>query len=183
MSVRTLAARLPLVLCGSAVTLVVAAGPASAHDVLTGTAPGNGTSVATTPSSVVLTFEEPAIAMGTRIVVTGPSGEIQQGSPALVDNTVTQPLQPGAPAGRYAVEWRVTSADGHPVSGAFTFTARAAGTGDPVAAASPAAGTAPVPTSGAGAAWPWILAVVLLSFVVVGAIALGRRAVGEREGS
>jgi hypothetical protein len=46
-----------------------------------------------------------------------------------VDNTVTQSLEPGAPAGTYTVLWRVTSVDGHPVSGRFTFTAIAAAPG------------------------------------------------------
>lgn len=182
---RTLAFRLALVLLGSAAVLVAAAGPAAAHDVLTATAPGNGSTVARTPSSVVLTFDAPAIAMGTKISVTGPSGDVGQGGPALVDNTVSQALQPGAPAGPYTVEWRVTSADGHPVSGTFTFTARAAGTstatGEPTRTAVPAGGAA-VPLGAPATIWPWILAVAILSFVVVGAIALGRRAVAEREG-
>ena len=36
---------------------------------------------------------------------------------------MTEHLQPGSPAGQYKVIWRVTSADGHPVSGKFSFTA------------------------------------------------------------
>ena len=71
--------------------------------------------MAHTPSSVVLTFDEPAIAIGTKLVVTGPTGPVQTGAPQLVDNTVTQNLQPGAPAGAYTVEWRITSTDGHPI--------------------------------------------------------------------
>ncbi|WP_375430738.1 copper resistance protein CopC [uncultured Friedmanniella sp.] len=176
----TLAVRLILVLAGAAFVLVAAAGPAAAHDVLTRTAPGNGATVAVTPASVVLTFDAPAIALGTKIDVTGPSGPIQQGAPVLVDNTVTQALQPGAPAGRYTVEWRITSADGHPVSGSFTFAARAAGTGDPASAASPASAPA-IPAGASSAVWPWLVAVGLLSFVVVGAVALGRRAVAQHE--
>jgi hypothetical protein len=43
-----------------------------------------------------------------------------------VDNTVVQDLPGSSPAGRYTVLWRVTSADGHPVSGQISFTSRAA---------------------------------------------------------
>jgi methionine-rich copper-binding protein CopC len=170
-----LTARLLLVLLGSAVTLVVAAGPASAHDALSGSSPADGSAVATVPATVVLTFDEPAIAMGTRVVVRGPAGEVQQGNPVLVDDTVSQSLQGGAPAGPYTVEWRVTSADGHPVSGSFTFTARAAGEGQPGATSTASPVALPI-SKPAPEFWPWVVAVAILSFVVVGAVALGRRA-------
>ena len=111
------------------VGLAIGASPAWAHNVLKSTSPEDKATVAHAPSSVVLTFDEPAIAIGTKLVVTGPTGPVQVGAPQLVDNTVTQNLQPGAPAGAYTVEWRITSADGHPISGVFAFTARAAGDG------------------------------------------------------
>ena len=40
-------------------------------------------------SVVILTFNEPAIALGTQLAVTGPSGLVSSGDPRLVDNTVT----------------------------------------------------------------------------------------------
>ena len=73
---------------------------------------------------------------------------MQVGEPRLVDNTVTQALQPGSPAGRYVVEWRVTSADGHPISGTFSFTAAAPGTGEPVPVPEPAMPAAPAAPAG-----------------------------------
>ena len=115
-----------LVLLGSAVTLVVAAGPAAAHDVLVSTSPANGSTVAQTPSKIVLTFTDPALSIGTQMVVTGPAGSVTVPKPRLVDNTVVQDLPGSSPAGRYTVLWRVTSADGHPVSGQISFTSRAA---------------------------------------------------------
>ena len=45
------------------------------------------------------------------------------------DAVVTQPVAAGAPAGEYTVRWRVTSADGHPITGSFRFTATASGGG------------------------------------------------------
>ena len=53
--------------------------------------------------------------MGTELVVTGPSGQVQQGPARLVDNTVAEDLEPGASAGTCTVLWRVTSIDGHRV--------------------------------------------------------------------
>ena len=104
-------------------TLVRGATPAEAHDILVGTSPADGSVVAVVPAQVTLTFEQPALAVGTEIIVTGTAGQEQSGSAALVNNTVTEYLRPGSPAGRYTVAWKVTSADGHPVSGQFSFTA------------------------------------------------------------
>ena len=102
----------------------VGASPASAHNTLTSTNPADQVTVQSAPQAVVLTFDEPANAMGTQVVVTGPSGQVQQGQPRLVDKTITEDLRPRAPAGTYTVAWRVTSADGHPVSGTFSFSAK-----------------------------------------------------------
>ncbi len=101
--------------------VLVGAGPAAAHNRLRSSDPADGSTLARTPDAVVLTLDEPPVALGTRVLVTGPEGPVGQGTPQLVDETVRQPLVGGAPAGRYTVEWRATSADGHPVSGRFSF--------------------------------------------------------------
>jgi hypothetical protein len=103
------------------------------------------------PDQIVLTFNEAAVAVGTRLAVNGPDGPVQQGSPRLVKNTVVQAVDTAAPAGRYTVTWRVTSADGHPVSGTFSFTTRAAGTptSDP-STSTPTAPTASVSSPDVG---------------------------------
>ena len=108
--------------------LLAAAGPASAHDVIRSTNPADGAIVDRLPDRVVLTFDEPALALGSEVVVTGPAGPVSDGPPSLVDNEVRQAVRAG-PAGRYTVLWRVTSADGHPVSGTFAFTTQQAGAG------------------------------------------------------
>jgi len=161
--------------------LVIGASPASAHNVLKSSSPADGKKVARTPSSVVLTFDEPAIAIGTKLVITGPEGPVQIGKPSLVDNTVTQDLQPGSPAGAYTVDWRVTSADGHPISGSFTFTAEAAASGTSAAPSlapqpSTAATSATTPTAptARGSSGLWLVAAAIL-VVASGLIAIGRR--------
>ena len=119
----------------AALTLIcisLAAGPALAHNVLLRTSPENGSTVATVPQQVVLTFDKPALALGTAMTIIGPSGNVASGPPRLVDTTVIETITARAPAGAYTVRWRVTSADGHPVSGSFTFNATTAG-GNPTA--------------------------------------------------
>ncbi|HEY0215243.1 MAG TPA: copper resistance CopC family protein [Cellulomonas sp.] len=109
--------------------VVAGAARADAHNSLQGSDPADGATVATAPERITLTFDEPAQALGTEIVVVDPDGTtVSSGAPELVDATVSQPLAGSLPAGAYSVQWRVTSADGHPISGAFTFTASAATT-------------------------------------------------------
>jgi methionine-rich copper-binding protein CopC len=155
---------------GAAVLGVCATAPAAAHNSLQSTSPDDGQTVARTPSAVVLTFDEPALAMGTKIVVTGPGGEVQQGPVRNIDNTVRQDLQGEAPAGSYTVAWRVTSADGHPISGSFAFTSRQAGVAQPAPTASASAthqhSPAP-PTS--NRVPPWVGLVLLVA--VAGTVA------------
>jgi copper resistance protein C len=103
--------------------LVGAVTAAQAHNILVGTSPADLSKVAVVPAQVTLTFDQPSLAVGTEIIVTGPAGQDQSGAAVLVNNTVTEHLRPGSPAGRYTVLWRVTSADSHTVSGTFSFTA------------------------------------------------------------
>ncbi|MFM6850048.1 MAG: copper resistance protein CopC [Terrabacter sp.] len=94
---------------------------ASAHDVLERTSPADGTTVSTMPASVVLTFSEDPLAIGAQVVVTGPSGPVSSGAPTVSGRDVTQAVATNAPGGDYTVSYRVTSGDGHPVSGTFSF--------------------------------------------------------------
>ena len=94
---------------------------AAAHDVLEKTTPADGTVVDRLPGAVVLTFSEPPLSIGAQVVVTGPTGNVASGTPTLDGRDVTQALAPTAPGGDYTVSYRVTSDDGHPVSGSFSF--------------------------------------------------------------
>lgn len=151
--------------------------PAEAHNALVGTTPTDGSTVAEPPTAVVLTFNEPAIATGTKVLVTGPDGSATSGSPKLVDNTVRQDLLPGLAAGEYTVDWRVTSADGHPVNGTFQFRVGAGATPTGTSAAGTGAthASASVSPSSPGAAdaeggssgWLWLLAVIPIGLAAV----------------
>ena len=166
-----------LALCMS----LVVAPQALAHNVLIKTSPADGSTVAHTPSKVVLTFDNPSIATGTALKITGPSGDVTTGKPVLVNHTVSQAIRPGSPAGKYTVDWRVTSIDGHPVSGTFTFTSKAAGTGtavsSPVASkAGPATSTVqPDDSSGGTSPWLYVGIAVVLVLLAGGVLATRRR--------
>jgi methionine-rich copper-binding protein CopC len=162
------------VVLAAAALLVGAATAAQAHNTLEGTSPADGSTVKVVPAQVTLTFNEPALAVGTEIIVSGPGGPVQSGAAVLVNNTVSENLRPGSPAGQYKVVWRVTSADGHPVTGTFSFTATAASSGQGAGAATAASSPASTPATGSGRSvvlW-WVMAagvlilVPLLVFVV-----------------
>ncbi len=108
-------------------SLVLVAPAAQAHNVLVGTDPADGSTVAVVPETVTLTFDEPALAVGSQVVVTAPDGTtVSTGAPVLVDDTVSQAVTGELPAGPYTVVYRITSDDGHPIEGQLVFTASGA---------------------------------------------------------
>lgn len=181
---------LPLVL----VALLALAGPAAAHTSLVSTDPGDGTTVDTAPEQVVLTFSEnlrePSEAS---LMVDGDAvdADVAVDGPRLVV-TAAQPAE-----GTHELNYRVVSADGHPVTGTTTFTVRASGAAPaveptaseptvPAQSSEPAAtgsGDEPADTdsdSGGTPAWLWIVlgAVVVLG---LGAVAVVRARAGSRD--
>ena len=179
-----------LLLAGS--VLLAGAVPASAHSELIGSDPADGSSTATGPSHIALTFSEAVQTGFTTVTVVGPGGAQWQAGPPTQDGAVvTVPVRPLGPAGGYTVGYRVLSADSHPVQGAvrFTLTAPGPGTaapsgdGAPEVAAAPDGPASTVSTSdnsdgsdpGGTPVWPWIAgAVLLLGAGVVAALRLGR---------
>ena len=142
-SVAIASRRAVVVLAIAAVAVLVGAGAAQAHSTLVSTVPVDGSTVATAPERVNLTFNEPARSLGTEVVVTAPDGRtISSGDPVLDGSSVSQAVAGALPAGAYTVTWRVTSADGHPLEGVFSFTA----TGATTVGAGPAATVSPTPT-------------------------------------
>jgi len=135
-SSRGLVALLAVALC-----LWTTALPAAAHIRLVSATPEDGAALGRPPSVVILGFNEPPLTLGTTVKVLGPGGEVQSGRPEVVDTAVRQALQPGAAPGKYEVVWRVTSEDGHPITGRLSFTVQAAAS-RPAATASPPASTA-----------------------------------------
>jgi copper transport protein len=110
------------------VALVVAlAAPASAfaHAALLRTFPSASVVVVKPPKELDMTYSEAVEPQFATVSVTDPAAHQEatakpHRSPSNPDTLVT-PLRPNLPQGWYLVYWRVISADGHPVRGAFTF--------------------------------------------------------------
>lgn len=102
------------------------AGPAAAHDRLVKSDPANGSTVAA-PENVTLTFSAEVLKTGARVEVKAPDESIaSSGDPAIEGKTVAQQVDASTP-GTYHATWRVTSSDGHPISGTFSFTVKKGG--------------------------------------------------------
>jgi methionine-rich copper-binding protein CopC len=131
------------------VALLAGAGAAQAHSTLVSADPADGSAVGSVPAQVTLTFSEPVEPLGTQVVVLAPDGRtVSSGDAVLAGTSVSEALVSGLPAGVYRVEWRVTSSDGHPVSGTFGFTAAAGSpTAGPAQAAVTAATAGPTPAT------------------------------------
>lgn len=138
--------RLAFVLAVSLASLSFGMPKAYAHATLERTEPVPNAQLASEPTSVVLFFDESVdLALG-QVSVVGPRGASVASGHTERDGgrTVTVALRPGAGDGTYAVSYRVTSHDTHPVTGGFFFTVGSATAGSGHAAVTP-----PPTTSGA----------------------------------
>lgn len=183
------AAVLAAVLLGVSGFIALTAPAAFAHNGLVSSNPADGATVPVPPEAVTLVFNDKILNVGTAVQMKGPEGDVQLPAPAVDASKVVQELPQGLPGGDYRLVWRVTSADGHPIDGALSFSASAGGANatptTPVASTSTAT---PPPTSAStesgaassesaaqgaahaagGPAWQWIAAVIM---VISGAVA------------
>lgn len=84
--------RLVAVLAGTMLAVWAGVSAASAHSTLSSADPAVPETVQNAAQAVVLAFDEPAIAMGTEVVVTAPSGQVERGPARLADSTITADL-------------------------------------------------------------------------------------------
>ncbi|MGH3881007.1 MAG: copper resistance CopC family protein [Actinophytocola sp.] len=170
------------VLAGGLALGTGSAGAAGLHAELIASTPAENASIASAPTQVKLTFNEPVSLQGNPIEVTGPGNVTWQiGPPAVSGPNITAPVVAQGPAGKYTIVYRVVSGDGDAVSGSvtFTMTAAAEATGAPPTttttseAAPPSAesaetgasGTAetePAASDGRTLLWVWLLAGAVL---------------------
>lgn len=102
--------------------LVLGAGPAAAHASLVGSDPEDGATLATSPTSITLTFTE-NIGNPAYVALRAPDGtKVTVSDVSAVDAVVTATLQATDQKGRYTASYRVVSADGHPVEGTIRWT-------------------------------------------------------------
>jgi methionine-rich copper-binding protein CopC len=176
-----LAARRRVQIATAALTVAFLLFPAQAayaHAVLVGSTPRDGATVSTLPDQVTFTFNE-NVATPAFVIVTAPDGDnVAVGEPTILDNTVSQRVDPPGEAGTYEMSYRVVSADGHPVSATLSF--------DVTSGRHVAERTSPSADAGGDSHRDLIVAVALGVVVVVIAIfalGRGRRSDDERGGS
>lgn len=113
--------RLVLAAALALVAPVLLAGPASAHATLIGTDPAEGAVLATAPSEVTFTFDEPVRSTSGSVHLFDAAGKELEADGRTRDTRLVVELPGGLEEGTFIVTWRVVSSDGHPIGGALTF--------------------------------------------------------------
>ena len=156
-----------VVLAAVALAAAWTAPVAAAHATRVSAEPADNTALTAGPDRVSATFNERLQTTFAAMTVVGPDGNLwSAGQPTVQGAVVAIGLRPLGPAGTYTVNYRVTSADGHVVSGSWSFRLTVPGTGTP----------GPAATSGVSdgvPVWPFIAGAVGL--VAVGALWAVRR--------
>jgi methionine-rich copper-binding protein CopC len=119
----------------SIVWLLLLCGAALAHAELVETYPSDGDTLTEPPEEVRLRFDEPIEAAFDPIKVYDQQGNRVDEDDARVDPDDAKVLAANLeelPDGSYAVEWRVTSIDGHIVDDMYQFTVAASAGASPV---------------------------------------------------
>jgi methionine-rich copper-binding protein CopC len=154
---------------GLVIAALAGAGVASAHAVRVATDPVENAELSQAPQKASATFNEKLQPQFAAMTVVGPDGNLwSTGDPHVVGAVISVGVLPLGPSGTYTVNYRVTSADGHVVSGSWSFRLTVSGTGTPgpsASATSPSGGGIPV--------WPFFVAAGLI--VAVGATWAVRR--------
>jgi len=174
-----------ILVCVAAV-LLASAGPATAHSYLRSSTPADGAVLTAPPRVVVLTFTDPLVPSSAALTIATTTGA-EPLRPRVSGNRITADWPAGLPAGRYGVNYRAASQDGHVMQGGITF--RIAGGGAASQRSSPVATPSAVPyaqpaeaaggdTTTAPAtvpAWVWALGGALLVAAMAMAIVARRR--------
>ncbi|RAV11354.1 copper resistance protein CopC [Mycolicibacterium sp. GF69] len=142
------------------------AGPAAAHATRIATDPAENAALTQGPATVSATFNEALQAQFAAMTVVGPDGNLwSTGEPQVQGAVLSVGVRPLGPSGDYTVNYRVTSADGHVITGSWSFGLTVPGTGTP---GPPAAAPADTSTGDSIPVWPFFVGAV----VIVGAGAL-----------
>ncbi|TFV56271.1 copper resistance protein CopC [Mycobacterium sp. PS03-16] len=154
-----------------AVSALAGAGPAAAHAARIAEDPVPDSVLTQAPTRVSATFNEAMQTAFAAMTVVGPDGNLWSTDEVAVEGPVVSVgVRPLGPAGRYTVNYRATSADGHVVSGSWSFELSVGGTGTPGPSA---AAPAEEPADGDMPVWPFVLVASLL--VGAGAVWAARR--------
>jgi copper resistance protein C len=156
-----------LLLAAMWLTATVNAQVALAHAWRVSAEPPDNAVLTAGPERVSATFNEQLQTTFAAMTVVGPDGNVWSiGEPAVQGAVVGIGLRPLGPAGTYTVNYRVTSSDGHVVSGSWPFRLTVPGTGTP----GPSAGA-----DGGGAVPVWPFVAVAVALVAAGGLWAVRR--------
>ncbi len=137
------------------------AGTAGAHATRVASDPAENAELTQSPTKVSATFNEAMQQQFAAMTVVGPDGNLwQSGEPQVDGAVISVPVRPLGPSGTYTVNYRATSADGHVVSGSWSFRLTVASTGTP---GPPTTATRPAPaTQDSLPVWPFYAGAVLI---------------------
>lgn len=151
------------------VVALAGAGAAAAHATRVATDPVENTELSQAPQKVSAMFNEALQPQFAAMTVVGPDGNLwSTGDPQVDGAVISVGVRPLGPSGTYTVNYRVTSADGHVVSGSWSFQLTVASTGIP----GPSASTTN-PSGDGIPVWPFVVAAGAI--VVAGAFWAARR--------
>lgn len=101
---------------------VLAAPAAGAHTELVASQPAAGAVLAAAPTSVTATFDEAPEAAFAALTVLGPDGApVSTGATTVSGSQLAVGIQPGT-SGVYTANYRLMAADGHVITGSWSFT-------------------------------------------------------------
>lgn len=110
------------------------AGPVAAHDVLTGSNPGDGEHLPTSPGQLTLTFNNELLDLGqgsAAVVITDANKHEILSQPLTIEGRDARVELPKLDDGSYSAAWSVVSSDGHRIQGLVTFSVGNAPTTNP----------------------------------------------------
>nr|WP_296771467.1 copper resistance CopC family protein [Rhodococcus sp. (in: high G+C Gram-positive bacteria)] len=143
--------------------LLLGAPVASAHSIVTGSNPTAGAELAQGPDQVSISFNEVPQSKFATLNVVGPDGNLwSKGDPRIEGQSIVVDVGDLGPVGAYTIAYRVTSADGHPISGTIGFTLTQQGSGTPGAAADASAEADSESAGGGIPLWPFLVGGVLV---------------------
>ncbi|MFI5055206.1 MAG: copper resistance CopC/CopD family protein [Actinomycetota bacterium] len=151
--------------------LLVGAPAAQAHADLLSSDPAGGSTLATPPTELRLTYSEaPDPSLSAIELLTSGASPVPTGTPQVVDRTtLVVPITDPLPKGTYTITWRVVSIDdGHVTAGAFAF-----GVGTPpgavnASAASTTSGPTPLAVASKAALNAGLMLLVAIAVVAIG---------------
>lgn len=104
--------------------VLLTATPATAHSALISTDPADGATLTAAPASAQFVFNQDVLPSFAQVTLAGPDGAMIRLETVIDGATVRAAVPTSLPitAGRWALAYRITSKDGHPITGTTSFT-------------------------------------------------------------